>query len=32
VKFAKYVPGPNENDSNGETIRSAILFINETRK
>jgi hypothetical protein len=32
VKFAKYVPGPNENDNNLEIIRSAIMFINETRK
>jgi hypothetical protein len=32
VKFAKYVPGPNENDNNLEVIRSAIMFINETGK
>ena len=32
VKFAKYVPGPNENDNNLEVIRSAIEFINETGK
>jgi hypothetical protein len=32
VKFAKYVPGPNENDNNLEIIRSAIMFINETGK
>ncbi len=29
VKFAKYVPGPFENDHNMEVIRSAIMFINE---
>ena len=29
VKFAKYVPGPFENEQNLEVIRSAILFINE---
>ena len=32
VKFAKYIPGPHENDSNLEIIRSAIMFINETGK
>jgi hypothetical protein len=32
VKFAKYVPGPNENESNLEIIRSAMMFINETGK
>jgi hypothetical protein len=32
VKFAKYIPGPFENDSNLEVIRSAIVFINETGK
>jgi BatD DUF11 like domain len=29
VKFAKYVPGPFENDNNLEVIRKAILTINE---
>jgi hypothetical protein len=29
VKFAKYVPGPFENENNLEVIRSAIVFINE---
>jgi len=29
VKFAKYVPGPNENESNLDVIRSSILKINE---
>src|SRR5450432_1159910 len=32
VKFAKYIPGPFENDSNLEVIRSTIVFINETGK
>ncbi len=32
VKFAKYIPGPNENETNMEIIRSAIVFINETGK
>jgi hypothetical protein len=32
VKFAKYIPGPNENDSNLEVIRSAILAINVNEK
>jgi hypothetical protein len=32
VKFAKYIPGPNENANNLEVIRSAIVFINETGK
>jgi hypothetical protein len=32
VKFAKYVPGPFENDSNLEIIREAIVFINESGK
>jgi hypothetical protein len=32
VKFAKYIPGPNENDSDLEVIRSAIVLINETVK
>lgn len=30
VKFAKYVPGPFENENNLEVIRSAILFIDES--
>ena len=29
VKFAKYIPGPYENDNNLEVIRSSIVFINE---
>jgi hypothetical protein len=29
VKFAKYIPGPYENDQNWETIRSSIISINE---
>lgn len=32
VKFAKYVPGPNENETNLEQIRSSIVFINEKDK
>ena len=32
VKFAKYVPGPFENEHNLEVIRSAILFINENER
>jgi hypothetical protein len=32
VKFAKYIPGPNENETSLEAIRSAIMFINETVK
>lgn len=32
VKFAKYIPGPNENETNLDVIRSAIEFINETGK
>jgi len=28
VKFAKYVPGPYENDHNLEIVRSAIIIIN----
>jgi BatD DUF11 like domain len=32
VKFAKYVPGPFENDSNLEIMRSAIVKINEVDK
>jgi hypothetical protein len=32
VKFAKYIPGPNENENNLEVIRSAIVFINENGK
>ncbi len=31
VKFAKYVPGPFENDSNLEVIRKSIVLINETK-
>ncbi len=31
VKFAKYIPGPYENDSNWETIRKSIVLINETK-
>jgi BatD DUF11 like domain len=29
VKFAKYIPGPNENKNNLETIKDAIVTINE---
>ncbi len=29
VKFAKYVPGPNENETNMETIKSAVVIMNE---
>ncbi len=32
VKFAKYVPGPFENESNLETIRGAILTVNANEK
>jgi BatD DUF11 like domain len=32
VKFAKYVPGPYENDNNWEVMRSAILAINANEK
>jgi hypothetical protein len=32
VKFAKYVPGPYENENNLEVIRKAIVVINETEK
>ena len=32
VKFAKYIPGPYENDNNLDVIRSAVVIINETRK
>jgi hypothetical protein len=32
VKFAKYIPGPFENDENLELIRSSIITINETGK
>jgi len=32
VKFAKYVPGPFENETNLELIRSSIILINETGK
>jgi len=28
VKFAKYVPGPYENDNNWEVIKNSILFFN----
>jgi hypothetical protein len=31
VKFAKYVPGPYENDSNLEVIRKSIVLLNETK-
>ena len=31
VKFAKYVPGPYENDTNWEVIRKSIVLINETK-
>ena len=29
VKFAKYIPGPYENEDNWETMRKAILTVNE---
>jgi hypothetical protein len=29
VKFAKYIPGPFENEQNLEVVRSAIIHINE---
>jgi hypothetical protein len=32
VKFAKYVPGPYENESNLEVIRNAILAVNVNEK
>jgi hypothetical protein len=32
VKFAKYIPGPYENESNMEVIRKAIGLINEMRR
>ena len=32
VKFAKYIPGPYENDSNLEVVRSSIVKINENEK
>jgi len=32
VKFAKYIPGPYENDSNMEVVRSSIVKINENEK
>jgi hypothetical protein len=32
VKFAKYVPGPFENDNNLELIRKAIVVIDESGK
>jgi hypothetical protein len=32
VKFAKYIPGPNDNETNLEIIKSAIMYINENNK
>jgi hypothetical protein len=32
VKFAKYIPGPYENENNLEVMRSSIVLINETEK
>ncbi len=32
VKFAKYIPGPYENETNLEVIRNAIVLINENGK
>jgi BatD DUF11 like domain len=32
VKFAKYIPGPYENENNLEVIRGAIVSINESGK
>jgi len=31
VKFAKYVPGPFENDNNWEVIKNSIVLINELK-
>jgi len=31
VKFAKYIPGPYENDTNWEVIKKSIIQINETK-
>jgi len=31
VKFAKYIPGPNENETNREVISKSIVLINETK-
>jgi hypothetical protein len=31
VKFAKYIPGPYENDNNWEVIRHSITSLNETK-
>lgn len=31
VKFAKYIPGPYENENNLEVIRTAIVFMDENR-
>lgn len=31
VKFAKYIPGPYENENNWEVIRNSIVHINETK-
>ncbi len=32
VKFAKYVPGPYENDHNLEIVRATLMYINETNR
>jgi len=31
VKFAKYIPGPYENDTNWEVISKSIISLNETK-
>jgi BatD DUF11 like domain len=31
VKFAKYIPGPYENDNNWEVIRKSIVLLNESK-
>ncbi|HET7001811.1 MAG TPA: hypothetical protein VFI33_10895, partial [Puia sp.] len=31
VKFAKYIPGPYENDNNWEIIKNSIVLINELK-
>ncbi len=31
VKFAKYVPGPYENDTNWEVIKNSLVLINEKK-
>jgi hypothetical protein len=31
VKFAKYIPGPYENETNWETTRDSIVKLNENK-